>query len=69
MTNPTEYADGGTVTLSLTVNVAVSAANPEFTRDDVIAHAVETLGAVGEYAHSHHNVTFLTAETMEVTPA
>lgn len=44
--------DGGWVTFQLLVTVPGLAANPEFTRDDVIGHATEILGDLADYADS-----------------
>lgn len=38
------WTDGGTVTLALRVTITIPAANPVFTRDDVIAHAIDEIG-------------------------
>lgn len=63
------WEEGGDVTFHIIIKVPVQAANPEFNRDDVIAHAVSTLGEIAEHAESHHNVTLVAPfEPMNVEP-
>lgn len=52
-----EWADGGWVTFTLQVTVPGLAANPEFTRDDVVAHATSILSDLGDYAQSEYAIT------------
>lgn len=59
------WKEGGVVTFTLQVTVPAYAANPAFTRDDVIAHATEILSELEDHADSHATITF--SKPYEVT--
>lgn len=50
--------DGGWVTFQLLVTVPGLAANPKFTRDDVIAHAESILSDLEDYGQSQMLISF-----------
>ena len=58
MSAPQSMPDGGWVTFKVLVTVPGLAANPDFTRDDVIAHAEAHLGELEDYADSNYLITF-----------